>query len=520
MRWTQVLCTVLAAGAAAALSFVGAVPSATAAAASSGGTLVVAMPAASTTLDPAVGGSENDAQIYGSLYDPLVSFKPDTLELAPTGLATSWSESKNGLVYTLQLRKGVKFQDGTPFNAQAVVFDFERQIDPKDPYYQSSFYLAKLQMPYLTKVVATSPYTVEFILSHRDASTISNLTMFDAYMVSPAAVKKWGKNYTDHPVGTGPFEFVSWNKNTGIVVMKRNPDYWGGAPKLAKLEFVPIGDSSAAVSALESHTVDFVVSPPAQDLTSLKQAGYTVETVEAPMSQWLTLNTSWGPFKNVDVRRALNDAVDKQAIVKDVLLGTAAPAVGPLPPSMPLTDKSLKGYTYNPAAAEKLLQKAGYGNGFSFTLSTWNAPSVVAIATMIQAQLAAVNIHVKIVQYDWGTYLSVYQSGKLQAGMMSWTMVTGDPDLLIPAVYENGTVWDNHYYDDPKMNQLVTDTLTAPTPAIRAKVYANLQVLAMSDAPWVFIDYPEAVVAMSSNVKGYVQWPDGLLRFNTTTISQ
>ncbi len=493
------------------------------------GTLVVGLVAEPTSMDPGQLTDINSMRVLSNVYDTLVQFAPGTFTLEP-GLATSWSISPDGLQYTFKLRRGVVFQDGTPFGAAAVKFTYDRLLDPQNPYHDTGpfpfapFYYGAIQS---TAVIDSS--TVRFTLKHPFSPLLHNFTLNTGRIVSPAAVKKWGKDFASHPVGTGPFTFVSWQKNVRIV-LQRNPRYWGGAPKLAQLIFRPLPDDQTRVTELLNGGVDFIVDVPPDNLAQLKKdARFQVYQAPGPHIWWVTLNTRIKPFNDVRVRQAVNYAVNKAAICRDVLKGTCTPADGPIPPAVTWAfDPQVKGYPYDPAKAKALLGEAGYPSGFSGTFwipesgSGMQSPKIMAEA--IQADLANVGVKVSIQTYEWGAYLNQYGKGlgSAEMGAMSFMLDPGDPAPMLSLVVDGAAIspkgFNSGYYDDPKVNRLLQQASTVESQSKRGALYRQASAIIAQDAPWIFIDNALQTAATTRREHGFVLSPTFYLFFQGTAV--
>jgi peptide/nickel transport system substrate-binding protein len=361
-----------------------------------GGTIIVGLQAEPTTLDsPQISDYNSGRAAYG-IYDSLTRFKDESTEVEP-GLAESWDISDDGLVYTLHLRQGIKFHDGTDFNAEAVKFNLERQIDPNHPAYGTGqFPYAEFTWGTVDKLEVVDDYTFKFTLKEPFAPFINHLAMHPAAMVSPAAIEKYGADISNNPVGTGPFKFASWTPGVEVV-LEKNPDYWRGAPHLDKIIYRPIIEDQSRLTEMESGGINFIVNIPPDDLARLKDDDrFTVVEQPGMHTWWVAFNQSKPPFDNTLVRQAMNYAVNKQSIVDNLLKGTGTLAVNPLPPVVWSYTDQIQQYDYNPEKAKELLTEAGYPDGF--TCNFWVPESgsgmqqPVAMGTAIQDDLKAVGI--------------------------------------------------------------------------------------------------------------------------------
>jgi peptide/nickel transport system substrate-binding protein len=485
-----------------------------------GGVLVFGRSGDSVGLDP---GRETDGEsFYGStpVYDTLVEFVPGQTAVQPA-LAETWSFGDDGLSATFNLRKGVKFHDGTDFNADAVVFSFERQFKEDHPFYKNGpwKYWGYMGMSdIIEEVIADDDYTVTFKLKVKEAPFIANLAMDFASIVSPTAAEKYGEDLTSNPVGTGPFKFVSWIKDDSIVY-ERNEDYWGGDVYLDRLILKVIPDATARWLSLKKGEVDVIDFPSPEDLEEMKStAGINVLQQEGLNVGYLALNTEKAPYDNVKVRQAMNYAIDRDEIVKGVYGAAGAPAKNPLPPTMWSYNDDIKAYPYDPEMAKKLLAEAGYADGFKTEIWAMPVarpynPNGRKIAEIMQAQLAKVGIEVEIVSYEWGTYLDKLDYGEHQAAMLGWTGDNGDPDnflwvLLSKQAAEkpagNIAFWKNDEFTD-----LIAEAKQEFDVAKRTELYEKAQVVFHDDAPWVPIAHSVVSEPMKDSVQDFYLYPTG-----------
>ncbi len=491
--------------------------------------LVVAYDADAVSMDPAQVTDINTMQALTQIYQPLVAWSPTVKGKLVGVLATSWSHNPSDTQYTFQLRHGVRFSDGTPFNAEAVVFSFERQLDPSNPDYKygpypfGSFFFGNLK-----SVAAEGPYKVVFTMKSPDASLLNLLTTATAFIVSPTTAMKDKGTFALHGAGTGPYEVSKWQRGVQLV-LTRNPDYWGPKGASSEIVFIPAVQSDARVSDLQSGTADIAVDPTPSSLASLVSTGrFGVLKGVGPHVWWVGLNTLDKPLSSPLVREALNYAVNKQAIVKGILYDTGTPANQPLSSSQMGFNQSLGSYTYDPAKAKALLKEAGYPHGFSVNFFVPTSGSgmqePVAMGEAIQEYLQAVGIKVKIVELDWGTFLGKINAGAKKSGAdmweLSWMDSAVDPSLVLGPLLVKSS-WppgfNSGFYSDAKVNSLVAQALGETNPAKRAQMYAEAEALINKDAPWIFVDHADAVYAYSKSVKGFSLNPTFPFLINLST---
>ena len=499
-------------------------------AASAPNTLVAGLVAEPTSMDPGQLTDINSMRVLANVYDTLLRFKPESFLLQP-GLAVAWKISPDGLTYTFTLRQGVRFHDGTPFNAAAVKFTFDRMLDPKHPAYKYGPYpFAGFYYGSVKQVKVTGPYIVQFILKQPYSPLLNSLTLNTGRIVSPAAVRKYGKEFANHPVGTGAFSFVSWQKNVRIV-LQRNNGYWDGAPKLERLVFRPLPEEQTRVTELLSGGVDFIVDIPPDNLDQLKKdARFLVYEQPGPHIWWVTLNMTKKPFSDVRVRRAVNYAVNKEAIARDILKGTATAATNPIPPAVTWAyPTDVLKYAYDPQKAKQLLTEAGYPNGFSATFwvpeSGSGMQSPKTMATAIQADLAAVGVRVTIQTFEWGAYLAKYNKGfgtQADMGAMSFMLDPGDPAPMLGLVIDSKAAAPNGfnggYYRNPQVDRLLAQATRVTDQQKRGDLYRQAARAIVDDAAWIFVDNAIQNAAATKRVTGFTLHPSFYLFFHTTAV--
>ncbi|MDP4163405.1 MAG: ABC transporter substrate-binding protein [Bacillota bacterium] len=476
-------------------------------------TLVYGRGGDSVSLDPAQATDGESFKVTDNIYDTLVTFGPQDTEIHP-GLATSWSNTPDGLKYTLKLQEGVKFQDGTDFNADAVVFNFNRWKTgdkEKFAYYTSQF------GDVIKEVKAVDPTTVEITLSHPIAPFYKNLAMAAFAMASPAAVQKYGDKFFENPVGTGPFTFKEWKRNDKITIVK-NPNYWKkGLPKLNQVIFRAIPDNSARLNALTSGEVDLIEGVNYSDIPQLK-SNKDLQIYYRPSMNvaYLGLTNTRGPLKNKLVRQALNYAVDKKSLIDAFYAGAAQPAINPMPPVIAGYNKDVKDYEFNLDKAKALLKQAGYPKGFSMELwampvSRPYMPDGQKVAEALQANFAKIGVNAKIVSYEWGTYLDKASKGEADSFLLGWTGDNGDADNFLYVLLDQDSIGSNNYayYKNPKVHELLVKAQSINDQAERAKLYEQAQVIIKDDAPWIPLVHSTPALAGKANITGYLPHPTG-----------
>ena len=374
----------------------------------------------SVGLDPALEGDGESFKVCDNVYENLVTYEAGSTTVVPQ-LAKSWDVSEDRLTWTFHLRTGVRFHDGTPFDAEAMLFSLARQFDEDHPYHKVqgayNYWNSMGMSDVVAAMEAADDSTFVVRLAEPNATFLATLGMNFCAAVSPTAVAAHGPEFFKNPVGTGPFKFVEWRKDERIV-LDRNDSYWGERPLLKRLIFRPIQDASVrflelrtgAIQGIDNVSPEFIQAIRENpDLQLLTQPGMNVG--------YLAMNMDRPPFDNRLVRVAINCAVDKQALVDNFYSGLAVPAKNPLPPLMWGYDDSVEPYPYDPDRARRLLAEAGFPDGFESELWAMPAPRPYMpqpekIAVAVKANLDAVGVRAKIVRWEWGTYLDKVFAGE------------------------------------------------------------------------------------------------------------
>jgi peptide/nickel transport system substrate-binding protein len=496
------------------------------AAAQPAGTLVVGLVAEPVNLDPAQVTDLNSNRVGRRVVETLVTFPEESTQIVP-GLAESWTISKDGLQYTFKLRSGIKFHDGTPLTAEAVKFSIERQINAEHPAHKLGKYpFANFFFGNVKAVEALSEDRVAFLLKEPRASFLAILTAGAASIVSPTAVMKAGPDYPLQPVGTGPFKFVSWDRGQRVV-LEKNPAYWKFPVKLDRVIYRPIVEDQARLTELLTSSLDLIVGVPPDFVGQLESGGKASVLKQVGAHVWyLGINNQKKPFDDKRVRQALNYAVNKEAIVRDVLKGTGTPSRGPVLPNTWAADASLKAYPYDPDRAKKLLAEAGYPNGFSTTLwvpeSGSGMQSPVAMSTVMQSNLKAVGVNVTLQTMEWGAYLAKLRTKEQELFALSWMAGTEDPDMVMYPLLHSSQWTPNGpnraLYKNPKFDDLLQQARLTTDQARRASLYKEAQRLLVDDAPWVFVDHEIQIAALGRRVQGFKLHPSFDLRVETISV--
>lgn len=482
-------------------------------------TLVFARGGDSTSLDPITTTEGETFKVTDNIFENLISYGEQDTTLHP-GLAEKWEVTPDGLTYTFHLRQGVKFHDGTDFNADAVVFNFDRWMNgdaDKFPYYTMFGGYKADEGHVIKEVKALDANTVQFVLKRPQAPFLKNLAMSPFGIASPTAVKAEGDKFREKPVGTGPFKFVEWKQNDRIV-LEKNPDYWQkGLPKLNKVIFRVIPENTARLNALSNGEIDLMDGLNNSDEASVK-SNDKLQVIERPSMNvgYLGFTTNRKPFDNKLVRQALNHAIDKKSIIASFYNGKAIPAKNPMPPSISGYNDDIEEYDYNLDKAKELLKEAGYEKGF--TMDLWAMPvarlympEAQKVAEVIQESFSKIGVKANIKSVDWATYLDKAAKGEFDAYMLGWTGDNGDADNFLYTLLDKDSIGANNYsyYKNDQLHDILIKAQTETDEEKRNELYKQAQVIIHDDAPWVPLVHSRPLLAAAKDLTGYVPHPTG-----------
>ncbi|MFT8311831.1 MAG: ABC transporter substrate-binding protein [Sporolactobacillus sp.] len=460
-------------------------------------------------LDPQKSSAAVDRQVFQSIYNTLVDI--DTNGKIIPELATSWKITNGGKTYTFSLRKGVKFQDGTAFNADAVKFNLDRELNPK-------FASPRLsEIGSITDVKVLSPYKVQLTLKQPFSPLLSILTDRSGMMLSPTAVKKEGANFSNHPVGTGPYSFVERVKQDHITV-KAFKDYWGTKPKTQTIVYHPYADGNVRLTNLTSGNVDLVNTIDYKDIDRVKKdSNLKIDKKAAIGFQGIVLNVHRAPLNNVKIRQAINYAIDRESIAKVIFHNYVTPATSPLPVSSWAHDSSLKQTTADVAAAKKLIKESGLKN-VTFTLKIPSGSSQnQQLGQMVQSMLKKVGINVKLEMVEFGTMIQQGTEHNFDAINLGWSGRL-DPDGTIYSWFVTNGGNNDMGYSNANVDKWLNEARTVESQTERTQLYHKISQQLWNDAPYISLYYPDDYKAMKKAVQGFQHYPDTMIRPETISL--
>ena len=469
-----------------------------------GGTIRIGMDADNTTMDPHRSTAAVDRQVYNNVYGKLVDLDA-RFGIVPQ-LAQSWEIKNGGLTYVFKLRHGVKFHDGTDFNAEVVKWNFDRMRDPELASPRRS------EIAPVKDVKVVDPHTIEITLSAPFSPLLTVLTDRAGMMVSKAAVEKFKDDFARNPVGTGPFRFGEWVKDDHLT-LKRFDGYWEqGRPYLDEVVYKPIPDSSVRFTALRTGQIDVMHQIHPKDVSPAKSdRGLKVSEIPSLWWQGMHLNNQAAPFTNKALRQALWYAVDRSVIQRVVYYGQGAPAWGPFPPSQWAQDREFADWKRDVAKAKAKLAEAGQPNGFAFTIKGWNQPTQVQELQVIQAQLKDIGVDMKVELLEFGKLLADLNSHNFVAIRLGWSG-RPDPDGNAHSFLHSKGGLNRVRYSNPKMDDLLDRARSEPELGKRKALYNEVTRLAAEDAPYVWLHHDAEVKVWSEAVRGFEHIGDGMLR--------
>lgn len=474
------------------------------------------------------------------IYNQLVTYKPGTTEIAPS-LATSWSISDDGLRYTFNLRKDIPFHGSQIFtpsrnlNADDVLFSFNRQRLESHPYHGISggrypYFKAQSMERLIEDIRKTGEHQVEFVLTRPESPFLSILATPFASILSAEYAQQLNRlrhpEWIDNkPIGTGPFRFERYEPDA-YIRYKRFDDYFSDVKRVKNLVFAITPDAAMRFARFSAGECDVMSYPlPVHLRVAQKNDLKSVQTPGLNVAYW-AFNTEKPPFHDAKVRQALTMAVDREAILQTVYDRQATMATNPIPPSSWAYNKNITKVTYSKRKALELLKEAGYENGFSIDIwampiqRAYN-PNARKMAEMIQQDLADINVDVRIITYEWGTFLSRVSQGLHHSVLLGWNADNADPNnFFSPLLSCSSSVSGNNYakWCNNEFDDLILKARTSAEQADRTQYYLQAQKIFKQEAPWLTIAHANNSVLVQPEVGGLIVSPIGNINFEGVTL--
>ncbi|OHX54787.1 ABC transporter substrate-binding protein [Planococcus faecalis] len=460
---------------------------------------------ASTTdavgLSPTLTNDSVSSSVMSQVYENLFERNPETMELEPK-LAESY-ENTDELTWVIKLKEGIKFQDGTPFNAEAVKYTFEKLVDPA-----TAAPRASLLEP-IDTVTAVDETTVEIKTKYPYGPLLAALSHSNAAIISPTADE--AQDLMQNPVGTGPFKFGSWSQGDQIV-LEKNEDYWDGAPDLDRVTYKVVPEISTAISMLQTGEVNFIDALPSEQLSRVESLdNVEVTKKEGTPVYYLTFNHSKERNKNPDFRKAVASAVDRDAFVEKLNgLGVRSDSI--LGPQVFGYEESADngGTAYDPEAAKKLVKENGFGDE-PIKLLAANRDNFILMAEIVQSQLTEAGFNVEIETMEWATFLDTARAGEYDLTFLSWSNVTSDgSEMFYPNFHSDNVGASNRaQYSNPEFDKLVEASRTTVDQEERKNYLAQANQLMLDEDAAIVMYHGVVTAATDQSIQGLQLDPNG-----------
>lgn len=478
-------------------------------------TFIFAQGADPRGLDPAMIDDGESAMAICNMYEGLVQYAADSTAIEPC-LATSWDVSEDGLTYTFKLREGVKFHDGTDFNADAVKFNIDRQLPPNDltnmPYSTFTFGTVK-------DVEVVDEHTVKLNLTQPNTALLANLAMSQAApIVSPTALKASATgNINEQPCGTGPFKFVKWEKAVAVT-MVRNDEYWGEKPQIKNLIIKITPENSSRAAEMMAGTINAMNGVDAASVEPIKEKGGLIFEAPGMNVNYMAFYTPRAPFDNPKVREAIVRAINVDEMVKSLYQGYSQTANSVLPTFIPGYNADTKPYEYDVEKSKALLAETG-NSDLKIKMITYTNPrpynpaTGTKLAEAVQGYLSKVGVTAEIQQYDWTTYKEKVSQGEGDIAFYGWNGDNGDPDNFMNLLADKDPAMNIAMYNNPAYNEHVAKAIGLPNGPERIAAYNELEDLVNKEAVWLPISHSTQMAAYGADVKNFSVHPTGNIFF-------
>ena len=483
-------------------------------------TITYSLTADPRAVDPAYFDDGESAVVSCNMYEGLYQYGKTDAKGSPC-LAKDLPEiSDDGLVYTIKLNEGIKFHDGTDFNAEAVKKSIERQLEPNrnsDMPYASFVFGEEEAGNGVASVEAVDDYTVKITMRAASAPFVKNLAMALASpIVAPSAIEAAtdGQAITN-PVGTGPYKFVDWTKGASVTLVA-NEDYWGEAPKTKNLVFKIIAEGNTRLTSLINGECDIISSVDPASADQIVDNGFELFSEDGMTINYMAFNTETGKCTDQEVRKAVAQAINVEEMVKSIYGDYATVANSVMPTWMAPYTKDVKQTAYDPEAAKKTLADKGITSLQCITYTTarpYNQKGGSDLANMIQGYLSAVGVELSITQYDWTTYKTKVQTDPYDICFYGWTGDNGDPDNFMNLLADTNWSMNVAHWQDDEYKALIAEGLKTPDGDARDAIYLQCEEMVAEKQPWVLISHSKNLLGYSPKVKDFYYHPTGVVFF-------
>jgi ABC-type transport system substrate-binding protein len=481
-------------------------------------------------LDPPAMDAQEGFIATTAMYEGLVKYKSGSTDVEPL-LAEKWDISADGKEYIFHLKSGVKFHDGSPMNAEAVAFTFDRMVNKDNPLFKDAQgdyggfpYVGDYISNVVTKAEAVGAMDVKLTLNRKFSPLLSNLAIPPGFIISMEALKKVSKGINEAPVGTGPFKFVEWKKDDHITV-EAFDGYWGTKAKLQRIVFQPVPEASVRALKIQRGEGDVAWPFDPKDAAAIK-ANTDSDVLEQP-----GLNVNMAEFnlnqsgnQNKTLRQAMNYAINKEEIAAKLYSGAGVAATGVLPSTSWGFNKDLKAYPFDPDKAKQLVKESGY-DGSSITLDTYTVargynPQGDKLAQAVQQYLGDVGIKTEIKTGEWTQYRADRRAAKLNITFGGWQADTGDPENFLGVFFNSANKGgvNTSFYGVPEVDTLLNAANEETDVAKRKDLFNQAEKRIVDDAPWLFIGHMKQQVAIRKRVQGFVMQPTYIYYFNNVAL--
>lgn len=477
-----------------------------------GGTLMVGLADDPPELDPHLTSSNAARTVLHNIFATLVEIDEE-LQVVP-GIAHSWDISEDGKSFTFYIREGVLFHDGTPLDAEAVKYNFERMTDKE-------FGSARAgELAFVETVTVDDPLTVTVTLSQPYGGFLPALASWSGMMVSPTAAEEHGRNFSQVLVGAGPFKFVERIRDDRLVIERFDGYFKEGLPYLDRVVYRPFVDVDSRILNLESGAVHIINTVPGKAVKQFQESqDITLSSVGGLGFRGIWINTKSKDLGSPERRAAVSACIDRQVVVDAVFGDAAVPAIGPFSPATWVVDEEDEAPARDLDRARELLAKAGVPDGFSFQLLITPDEESIRVASIYAAMCREVGIEIDIQQGEFGSIISRMGEGNYTAAQIELSP-RNDPDLsAYPWFHSQGGVnWS--YYENEEMDDLLDRARASVDQEYRRELYRQALDIFNRDFPYIFTYHLQEMKAYRNNVKGYRHIPDSMMRFEDVWLAE